>query len=71
MKQSDREERKRIIMQRRIRDIRNTYDMKWSLRQTLELTERCVNALGQEGLDDRDLTVLVRIFNREIIGREK
>jgi len=53
----------------RIRSMSRHYNMKWSRRDMLELVARCVRIMDSgEGIDDVDLRVLVRLFNREVIG---
>jgi hypothetical protein len=51
---------------RRTLAMRKEYGMKWTRRQTLEFIRRLMAASEVEGIDDVDLRVLVRIYNREI-----
>lgn len=45
-------------------------NMKWTDEEVARLAQRLVWASAHEGIDDVDLRVLVRIYNRELLGRE-
>jgi hypothetical protein len=51
---------------RRVLAMRKEYGMAWTRRQTLTFIDRLLAASRVEGIDDVDLRVLVRIYNREI-----
>ena len=53
---------------RRIIAMRKSMGMKWTRRESLELIRRLMLASTFEGIDDIDLRVLVRIYNREVMG---
>ena len=61
--------RKEASYARRSLALRKKYGMKWSRRDSVEFLRRVMNASCVEGVDDKDLTVLVRMFHRELIGR--
>lgn len=52
---------------RRVLRMRDQYNMKWSRRQSMEFVDRLMAASRTEGIDDVDLRVLVRLYNREIM----
>lgn len=52
---------------RRVLRMRDQYNMKWSRRQSMEFVDRLMAASRTEGIDDVDLRVLVRMYNREIM----
>jgi hypothetical protein len=54
------------IYKRRALAMRSEYKMYWTRRQSLAFVDRLVKASAVEGIDDRDLRVLVRMYNREI-----
>lgn len=54
------------VYKRRALSMRSEYNMKWSRRQSIEFVRRLVAASSVEGIDDVDLRVLVRMYNREI-----
>jgi hypothetical protein len=54
------------MYKRRAWAMRSAYNMYWTNRQTLAFVKRLVKASAVEGIDDRDLRVLVRMYNREI-----
>lgn len=67
---TDRSSRKYQAYKRRVIEMRNGYcSHKWTRRNTLELCDRLILMSSGEGIDDVDLRVLVRMFNRELIGR--
>ena len=43
---------------------------KWPIKETNRLTKRLMGCPG-EGINEIDLRVLVRWFNREVVGRSK
>ena len=62
-------DRKQAAYARRALDMRKEYNMKWSRRDTFIFIQRLMDASCVEGVDDKDLRVLVRLYNRELIGR--
>ena len=62
------EDRKRANFNRRVLAVRKGYNMKWSRRQSDAFVERLMLASSVEGIDDMDLRVLIRMYNRELIG---
>lgn len=63
-------ERRRANYARRILELRKALDMKWSRRDTFQFLDRIMYASCEDGVNDVDLRVLVRMYNREIIGRQ-
>ena len=51
---------------RRVLEMRQQYGMKWTRRQSMAFIDRLMAASSVEGIDDMDLRVLVRIYNREV-----
>ena len=60
------DEAMRANYKRRVLAMRQGYGMKWTRRQSIAFIDRLLNASKVEGIDDMDLRVLVRIYNREI-----
>ena len=56
---------------RRALAMRQHYGMKWSRRESMAFVDRLVAASANEGIDDMDLRVLVRLYNREIQWHRK
>jgi len=63
--------RLRENLSRRVLQIRGTLGMAWSRRESYELLDRLTYAHLEEGINDLDLRVCVRLYNRELIGRRK
>lgn len=62
-------ERYRASMARRVLDMRDQLEYEpWTRRETNDLIER-LSFIAGEGINDVDLRVLVRLYNRELIGR--
>lgn len=57
-------------LERRTKATMRKYNMRWSVFDTDLFIDRLV-AAHFEGIDDLDLWVLVRFYNREIIGKRK
>ena len=64
---TDRTEVLRSSYSRRVLAMRKEYGMQWTRRQSIEFIDRLLLASRTEGIDDVDLRVLVRIYNREIL----
>ena len=63
-------ERRRANYARRILELRKALGIKWSRRESFEFLDRITHASCEDGVNDVDLRVLVRMFNRELIGRK-
>jgi hypothetical protein len=67
---TERDDRIRLILQRRVTDLRQEYGMVWHRRETVELVSRLMYILASsEGIDDVDLRAMVRLYHRETLGR--
>ena len=68
MNNADKNERKRIIVQRRLRQIGETYDLPRLSRSRLhKLTDMCLKTLGEDGIVDADLRVLHKLTTRGLL----
>ena len=64
------EERLRLTLGRRVVAIRQDYGMMWRRRESMQFIDRLIYIYSAgEGGDDVDLRVLVRLYNRELMGR--
>jgi len=67
----NRRERLRLTLKRRARTFVDAYEMKWTEREWHVFVARLVATHHEEGIDDFDLRTLVRMYNRECLGRRK
>jgi hypothetical protein len=71
MTEQDKLDRIRLIYKRRAREFYDSFGMKWDRRAWHEFLTRVSNAHASgEGVDDMDLKVLVRLYNRELKGKD-
>ena len=61
--------RQEASYRRRSLAMRQEYGMQWSRREADTFINRVMYASCEEGVDDRDLRSMVRMYNRECIGR--
>lgn len=65
-------ERRRMQYKLRIRAmIKDMALTAWTRAEMTRLLNRIVYISGEEGVTDPDLRVIVRLYNRELIGRRK
>lgn len=71
MTEDEKKERLRLTLKRRAKTFADEYGMKWSNREWYVFSRRLYHAHHSEGIDDIDLRTLVRLYNRECLGRRK
>jgi hypothetical protein len=70
MTESELKQAKRTVIRRRIIAMRTEIGLPaWDIKDTNRLTRRIADAPG-DGIADFDLRVMVRWFNRELLGKE-
>lgn len=64
-------ERKREVYKRRTFDMLTSLKIKfkWSKSEIETFIDRLMYASSAEGIDDMDFRVLIRLYNRELIGK--
>ena len=65
MKKSEEQERKRLIIQRRLLRLQEAFGLpKLDLKRREKLSKACVQTLGEDGIPDCDLRILHKYVNR-------